>query len=373
MAGIEAEIIVIDNNSTDGSVAFLQPRFPSVNFLSNKENTGFSKACNQGLALSTGKMILFLNPDTLVPEDCFTKCMSFLDSKKEAGALGIRMLDGGGKFLKESKRAFPAPLTSLYKLFGLSRVFPRSRTFAKYHLEYLSQKENHEVDVLSGAFLMDNRQVLEKTGSFDETFFMYGEDIDLSFRIQKAGYKNFYFAESSIIHFKGESTRKLSLNYVRMFYNAMNIFVKKHYGGSRAGLFNFIIHVAIWMRAGLSATARFIRRVGLSLIDAGLILLSFIIMKTVWQNVRPEVAYENRLLWIAFPVFTFIYLLVAYYAGLYDRRYRQAELIRSTLVSTLTVLAGYSLLPEKFRFSRAIVVLGALLAFVLISVLRWLL
>ncbi|MCW3119653.1 MAG: glycosyltransferase [Chitinophagaceae bacterium] len=371
--GIDAEVIVTDNNSTDSSISYLQPAFPSVVFLSNQENTGFSRACNQGLAISKGKYVLFLNPDTLVPEDCFSKCIAFLDAHPDAGALGIHMLDGSGKFLKESKRAFPAPLTSLYKLFGLARVFPQSRTFAKYHLEYLAEKENHEVDVLAGAFIMVKRAVLEKTGSFDETFFMYGEDIDLSYRIQEAGYKNYYFAESSIIHFKGESTRKLSLNYVRMFYNAMNVFVKKHYGRRRAGLFNFIIHVAIWMRAGLSATGRFIERIGLPLIDAGLILLSFVAMKNVWQNVRPEVEYKNLLLWIAFPAFTFVYLLVAYYAGLYDRRYRQSKLIRSTLISTLSVLAGYSLLPEKFRFSRAIVLLGALLAFFLISALRWLL
>ena len=192
--GTRAEVIVIDNHSSDGSISFLQPLFPTVTFLANKENTGFSKACNQGLALSKGKYILFLNPDTIVPEDCFAKCMAFLETHPQAGALGIRMLDGSGKFLKESKRAFPAPLTSLYKLFGLSRFFPRSRTFAKYHLDYLPEKENHEVDVLAGAFIMVKREVLEKTGSFDETFFMYGEDIDLSYRIQKAGYKNYYFS-----------------------------------------------------------------------------------------------------------------------------------------------------------------------------------
>ena len=373
IAGINAEVIVIDNSSTDGSVSFLQPRFPAISFLSNKENAGFSKACNQGLAVSKGKNVLFLNPDTLVPEDCFTKCTAFLDQNPDVGALGIRMLDGSGKFLKESKRAFPGPFTSLYKLFGLAKIFPRSPVFAKYHLEYLDEKENHEVDVLAGAFLMVKREVLLKTGSFDETFFMYGEDIDLSYRIQKAGYKNYYFAESCIIHFKGESTRKLSLNYVRMFYNAMNVFVRKHYGANRASLFNFIIHIAIWLRAGLSATGRFIERIGLPLIDAALILFSFILMKDLWQYVRPEVEYKNALLRIAFPVFTFFYLLVAYYAGLYDRRYRQNELVRSSLISTLAVLAGYSLLPEKYRFSRAIILLGATLAYLLISISRWLL
>jgi GT2 family glycosyltransferase len=254
VAGLPAEIIVIDNHSADRSMEYLTPRFPGVRFIGNTENIGFARACNQGLRLATGKYILFLNPDTLVPEDCFHKCISFFESTPGTGALGIRMLDGAGKFLKESKRAFPSPLTSLYKLFGLSRLFPRSKTFSRYHLGYLEEHKTNEADVLAGAFMMIRKEVLDKAGSFDETFFMYGEDVDLSYRIQKAGYKNYYFAGSSIIHFKGESTRKGSMNYVRMFYTAMSKFVRKHYGGSRAGFFNFLVHMGIWFRAALTAT-----------------------------------------------------------------------------------------------------------------------
>ena len=232
---MQAEVIVVDNCSVDNSVAYLQPKFPGIHFLENKENLGFAKACNQGLELSRGQIILFLNPDTIVPEDCFQKCIDFLKSHPDAGALGIKMLDGAGKFLKESKRSFPSPATSLYKLFGLSKIFPRSKIFSKYHLGNLDQNSDHEVDVLAGAFMMIKKKVLEKVGNFDETFFMYGEDVDLSFRIQKGGFKNYYFAGSSIIHFKGESTRKGSLNYVRMFYKAMSIFVRKQYGGKPGG------------------------------------------------------------------------------------------------------------------------------------------
>src|SRR5688572_2203455 len=270
---MEAETIVIDNSSTDNSLVFLQPKFPEVSFIANKENTGFGKACNQGLSLSNGRYILFLNPDTIVPGDCFTKCISFFESHPDAGAVGVKMIDGSCKFLKESKRAFPSPLTSLYKLFGLSRLFPRSKTFSKYHLGHLDENENNEIDVLAGAYLMTKKEVLDKVGGFDEVFFMYGEDVDLSYRIQKSGYKNFYFAGSSIIHFKGESTRKGTMNYVRMFYNAMSIFVRKHYGSNRAGIFNFLSHLAIWVKAAFTALGNFIRRIGLPLIDAGLILL----------------------------------------------------------------------------------------------------
>lgn len=372
--GLAAEVIVVDNNSSDNSIEYLSPKFLSVRFIENKVNTGFAKACNQGLQESKGKYILFLNPDTIIPEDCFTKSISFLDADTAAGALGIRMIDGSGKFLKESKRSFPSPATSLFKLFGLARMFPRSKTFSKYHLGHLNEKENNEVDVLAGAFIMVKKEVLDKVGGFDEIFFMYGEDVDLSYRIQKAGYKNYYFAGSSIIHFKGESTRKGSMNYVRMFYNAMSIFVRKHYGGRKAGMFSLLIHFAIWFRAGLTTIGNFIRKYGLPILDAGLILLSFWVMKSIWNEyVRTDIQYENKILWIAFPAYTLFYLIAAYYAGLYDRWYKRTELFRSTIIATVVLLAGYAMLPEQYRFSRAIILFGAVLAFGLISLLRFVL
>jgi N-acetylglucosaminyl-diphospho-decaprenol L-rhamnosyltransferase len=228
----DTEILVVDNNSTDGSEAYLSARFPTVKFYWSKENPGFGKANNSMLSKAKGNYILFLNPDTIVPEDCFTKCISFFRTHPDCGALGVRMTDGSGTFLPESKRSLPAPLSGLYKITGLTKLFPHSKTFASYYDGYLSEKENNKTNVLSGAFMMLSRTAIEATKGFDEAFFMYGEDIDLSYRIIQSGLNNYYLGEVTIIHFKGESTQKKSAYYAKHFYGAMKLFVDKHYGNN---------------------------------------------------------------------------------------------------------------------------------------------
>ncbi len=247
-----AEIFVVDNNSTDGSKQFLEPLFKEVHFIWLPKNIGFAKANNIALTKTSGDYILFLNPDTIVAEDSFEKTIAFLQNNTAIGALGVKMIDGSGQFLKESKRAFPSPSISLFKILGLANLFPKSKLFAKYHMGHLSVNENNEVDVLAGAFMLVPKVVLNVVGSFDEAFFMYGEDVDLSYRIQKAGYKNYYFAKTTILHFKGESTKKGSLNYVSLFYKAMNLFVHKHYKSGNAAVFTFLINIGIWFRASLA-------------------------------------------------------------------------------------------------------------------------
>ena len=249
---IDVEIFVVDNNSTDGSAAYLLPLFPQVNFIWLDKNVGFAKANNVAVAKAKGEYILFLNPDTIIAEESLEATLLFISTNEGIGSVGIKMIDGSGQFLKESKRAFPSPAISLFKIIGLAKWFPHSKIFAKYHLGHLSNNENHEVDVLAGAFMLIPKKVINEVGSFDEDFFMYGEDVDLSYRIQKAGYKNYYFAQTTIIHFKGESTKKGSLNYVRLFYKAMNQFVHKHYKGSSASIFVFLINAGIKLRAAVS-------------------------------------------------------------------------------------------------------------------------
>jgi GT2 family glycosyltransferase len=246
---LDAEIIVIDNCSSDGSVDYLRPIFPLVSFLKNDANLGFGKANNKALLQAKGKYVLFLNPDTIVSEDCFINCIHFLESTATAGAAGVRMIDGRGKFLPESKRSFPSPLSSFYKLTGLAFLFPRSKIFNRYALGNLDEYQIHEIDVLAGAFMMIKKEVLEKIKGFDESFFMYGEDIDLSYRIQQAGYTIFYLGENTIIHFKGESSKKQNINYVSMFYNAMTIFVNKHYNKLITIVFFIVIKMALIIRS----------------------------------------------------------------------------------------------------------------------------
>lgn len=241
----EVEVIVIDNNSSDGTVEYLRDRFPFAQFIGNKENIGFAKANNQALQKAKGEYVLFLNPDTIIPEDIFTKCISFMKLHTDAGALGVRMIDGNGQFLKESKRGFPLPWVAFCKMSGLTKIFPASKTFARYYLGHLPEKQTNAVDALAGAFMLVRKDVLDKTGGFDEQFFMYAEDIDLSYRIQKAGYKNYYLAETAIIHFKGESTKK-DKKYVRLFYKAMTQFSRKHFGR------NLFLETAISLRAAMA-------------------------------------------------------------------------------------------------------------------------
>jgi len=234
-SGKLTEVYVVDNASTDGSIDFLQPLFPSFYFVRNRENTGFAKANNQALARCRGEFVLFLNPDTILAEDTLNLCINYLDSQPRAGALGPRMIDGAGNYLKESKRGFPSPAASFYKMTGVTRLFPRSKIFSAYYAGHLPERTTHSVSVLSGAFMLIRKTVLDEIGGFDERFFMYAEDIDLSYRIIQAGYVNYYFPETTIIHFKGESTRKDS-GYVMHFYQAMTLFIDKHFAREGSSL-----------------------------------------------------------------------------------------------------------------------------------------
>ena len=362
-SSLEDEIIVVDNNSVDGSVEMVQERFPEVHIIANKNNHGFSYANNQGIQIANGRYILLLNPDTVVEEDTFEKTLAFMEAHPEAGGLGVKMIDGSGKFLPESKRGLPTPLVAFFKVFGLSAFFPKSKFFGRYHLGFLDKEKTHEVEILSGACMLIRKAVLDKIGLLDEAFFMYGEDIDLSYRIVLAGYKNYYFPEARIIHYKGESTKKSSINYVFVFYNAMIIFAEKHFSQKNAKLFSFLIHIAIYIRAGLALLTRFLQKAFLPVLDFSLSFLGAYLLKLYWEeHVKFEegLHYPSTFVRIVIPSYIFIWLLSIFFSGGYDRPVKVLKIVRGVLSGTVLILMVYALLPESFRFSRAIILLGAL-------------
>ena len=240
------EIIIVDNASDDGSIEFLQQKFPNVKLIVNKENLGFGKANNIGMKTAKGKYLLLLNPDTLLSENLLQEMITFLDKTPEAGMAGCKILNPDGTLQLACRRSFPGPWTSFCKVTGLSTIFPKSKIFARYNLTYLDENQTYEVDAISGSFMMMRKEVYEKTGGFDEDFFMYGEDLDLCYRIQKEGYKVFYVHSAQIIHYKGESTKRSSIDDTKLFYNAMHLFVKKHFSTSL--LVEIILQAAIFFR-----------------------------------------------------------------------------------------------------------------------------
>ncbi len=228
LAGVLAEVFVVDNHSTDGSVAYLRGKFPWVHFIENTVNAGFSKANNMAIMKARGEYVLLLNPDTFVAENALKECISFMDSTPDAGMCGVSMLRVDGTFAPESRRGVPTPFVAFCKMSGLGKLFPSSRIFGRYYMQYLNRNAINQIEIVSGAFMFVRKAALDRVGLLDESFFMYGEDIDLSYRVLKAGYRNYYIP-THILHYKGESTKKDSIKYINAFHKAMIIFFKKHF------------------------------------------------------------------------------------------------------------------------------------------------
>ena len=376
LRNVDGEVFVVDNNSADGSLAMLASKFPQVHVIANKENVGFAKANNQAIRISQGEYVLLLNPDTVVEEDTFEKCIRFMDETPDCGGLGVKMVDGQGRFLPESKRGIPYPSASFYKLFGLSKLFPKSKKFGSYHATYIGEDETHEVEVLAGAFMMLRKSVLDEVGLLDEDYFMYGEDIDLSYRILKGGYKNYYFPQTRIIHYKGESTKKGSLNYVYVFYKAMQIFAKKHFSANNAKIFNVAVDAAIWFRAALAALTRLFGKILLPLLDFVLIYAGLFALSKYWEQavlMHRNSSFEDYYFYGVLVGYTLLWQLAIWISGGYRKPVNRSKLNRGIVAGTVVILLIYALLPETMRFSRAVVVMGAVWALFVVNLLRQLL
>lgn len=383
---IDLDVWVVDNNSDDGSIEMVRDKYPQVHLIANTENVGFSRANNQALReiiasetnnstiqqSNNADYILILNPDTLVETDTLQRCVAYMQQHPECGGLGVKMVNAQGTFLRESKRGFPSPRTSFYKMCGMARLFPRHPRYAAYYMGHLDDDAVNEVDILPGAFLMTTTAVLRRVGLFDESYFMFGEDVDLSWRIHEAGYKNVYFPEARILHYKGECTRKESLSYVYTFYNAMAIFTRRYFGGGRHLSAALLLQVGIWLRATLAWMQRIVVHLTLPVADLLLSLAGFIFIKDFWASYWASNVdyYPAVYTWAVLPLYSLILLLSIYLSGGYDKPMRPMKIAQGIGVGALALLTFYSLLDESMRYSRAIILLGSMWSFVAIFALR---
>lgn len=379
--GLAVETIVVDNNSVDGSVAMVRARFPGVRLIANEANVGFARANNQAIRVASGRYLLILNPDTILQEDTLRSLVGFLDAHPEAGAAGCRILNPDGTFAPESRRAFPTPSVALYRLLGLSRLFPRSRVFGRYNLTYLPPDAVCEVDALSGSCMLVRRRALLQraddpegtaideadfdggtgAGLLDEAFFMYGEDLDWCFRIRRAGWAIYYTPATQIIHYKGESTRKGELRYVRLFYGAMLQFADKHFAGGHSRLVPGLIRAGILARAGLSATGRLASKLATPLLDFAIALAVAFAVGAAW-SARVAAPFPDVYFAAVVPATAVATVVSLALLGGYRRRgqrsaYRLRPLALGLPVAFLMLSSTLFFVPE-LAYSRATIVLS---------------
>jgi len=367
--GLKSEIWVVDNHSSDGSVEMVKDQFPNVKLIESQENLGFSKGNNLAIKRSTGKYVLLLNPDTILAEDTLKKCLEFMEQMPEAGSLGAKMIDGSGRFLPESKRGLPTPWVSFCKAFGLSALFPNSEIFGKYHLSFLSENETHEVDILSGAFMFMRKTALDQSGLLDEDFFMYGEDVDLSYRIQKAGFKNYYFPTATIIHFKGESTKRGSISFVMHFYKAMLLFSRKHFSNSI--LFSLFIYFGIGVRGVIALSKRFIDFTGSALLEFSVAFIGMAFIKNWWELNFKGIPgmYPDLFIELLIPAYLLVWIGSTRLIGRYTDQYGHESIIKGIVFGTI-LISGVTNFFDDYRFSKGLILIGSVWTY-LVIVLRY--
>jgi O-antigen biosynthesis protein len=370
MEDIDGEIIVVDNASVDRTPQLVVDHFPSVTLISNDHNVGFAKANNQGISISKGEYTVLLNPDTVVSEDTFSTCLSFMDNHPEAGAVGVRMIDGSGRFLPESKRGLPTLNATFMKMTGLYKLFPGSSFMNSYYMGNIGEFETAQIEVLCGAFMFIRKSILNKIGLLDENFFMYGEDIDLSYRITEAGSSIYYLPTSNIIHYKGESTRKSSLNYILTFYQAMLVFTNKHpqFSGQQ-----YLIKLAIYLHGFVQFIKQTFKKWWPPILDAILISFSFYLSSYLWANYyyhKPDYFHSSFYL-INVPLYTLIAITALFLNGAYDKPYNTKSSWLGFGWAIISILVIYAFLPSDMRTSRMVIVMGSIIYMIMLVFSRW--
>ncbi|RYZ47619.1 MAG: glycosyltransferase, partial [Sphingobacteriales bacterium] len=366
--GMDAEIIVVDNNSSDESCRLVAEKFPAVKLIANKENAGFSRANNQALTLASGEYIHYLNPDTVLPEDFYEKTILFMDQHPEIGCLGPRIIDGRGQYAPDSKKSFPSLWTSIYKITGLSAIFPKSKVFNNYYAAHIGEHETAEVAILSGCCMLVRKTAMMASGGpFDEAYFMYCEDFDLCHRLTLHGHKNYYFPETTIIHYKGESTRKLSYRYMKIFYGALRLFVKKYYPKTMGMIYIAALRVVLALRNVLNWAKHLFSLFKMFALDAILLTAVTLVIKKFWFDAVAQVQPRDNDVFIrTIPFFVAVWMLSLFLNGAYDKPFSLFRAGRGMVLGTIMVLAAYGLLPFEYRYSRGIVLFSGMTGTVMI-------
>jgi len=362
MKGIRGEIIVVDNASDDGSIEMVRRRFPAVHLIASKVNLGFAKANNLGLKRARGKFLLLINPDTLVQEDTLRVMINFFQENPDVGLAGCKVLNPDGTFQLACRRSFPRPWVAFSKMVGLSSLFPNSRLLGRYNLTYLSPDETYEIDAVSGSFMMVRREAFEQVGGLDEEFFMYGEDLDWCYRIQQAGWKNYYVHSTQIIHYKGESTKRSNLDEIRTFYQAMQLFVQKHF--SRSNLFAFLIRVAISVSSRLAMIRAFVRPLAVAVVDIVLVDLSIFLAEMIWFGTIfrvPSYAYP-----MVYTVPSLIVVGGLYSAGVYTHRRMSISRSMASVIVSFIFISALVFFFKDYGFSRGVTIISGMLSTILL-------
>ncbi len=362
---LKVEIIVVDNNSYDGSVELLRSKFSSnssIRIIECQVNLGFAKANNLGAKEARGEYFLILNPDTILQEDTLEKSLEFYKSNPKIGALTCKLILPSGKLDLACRRSFPTPSVAVYRILGLSRIFRRSRTFGKYNLTFLSEDETYEVDSIVGAFMFMRKSIYDSLNGFDEDYFMYGEDLDLCYRIKQAGYKNYYFHETSIIHYKGESTKKSSLSYVSNFYGAMQIFVKKNLK-TRFWLMDILIKMSIFYRSAFSYFKRFVASYYPFLLDLAFIVIGMILAIYLRFEFFPLEAYS-----VVIFVYTAVWMITLVLSGSYGEE-NKLSLVKPFygILIGFFINSSFTYFFNEYAFSRAVVLRTVFNAYLFIA------
>jgi len=360
LEGIDGEVFVVDNASRDGSAEMVREKFPRAGLIENSENLGFARANNIAMRRARGEILLLLNPDTVVQEDTFRVMLKFFADVPDAGAAGCRILNPDGTFQLPCRRSFPTPWVAFTKIFGLAALFPRSRMFGRYNLTYLSEDETYQVDAVSGSFMMVRRDACAKAGGLDEAFFMYGEDLDWCYRIRAAGFNVYYVHGTKIIHFKGESTKRSDLDEIRLFYRAMQLFVRKHFGRSRAVL--LFLNLGILLREAAASLARLARPLPVALLDGLLVTGALLAGEYLYRGgLFRFPAYAYPLIWIV-PASVIVVLSAT--AGLYTTSRYEAKRSFAAVVAGYVIISATVFFVKEFAFSRAVVLIAGALSIV---------